>query len=835
MKLRNESGIALITALLILVLLGVLLQGFVLAVNSDQNLVSINRDHNRSFYSALAGLEQLTADIGTLFDNNYMPSNAQITALTANPPILPYTSFVSPGGGSGYQITYPKTAGGLPRADNVTIPSGPYEGLIGQLTPFTITATAKTGAGAEVRMQRTLQTVQVPVFQFGIFSENDLSFFAGPNFNFGGRVHTNSNLFLAEGDGATLTMKDRVTAVGEVVRAQLSNGWPTSSTYNGTVNVSTSPGAYRNLQRTEGSVTGGLGSPDYSGWANLSRGTYNGNILNGDTGARRMDLPLVSNGAAPIDIIRRPRVNSAENAASPDLYQQRFYSFASLRILLSDTAADITNLPTVNGTAPIRLANPLPAGVGAQFVGEAHRASPLDAALRDTDFKSPNDTSLIDGFIKIEMQGPKDTWTDVTQEIMALGISGPDLTGSCTSAVFYPNSIIRVQRLMDSPSTTPCGGTSPNQKYQFWPNVLYDSREGLLRDNIGTGDTRIYMGGVMHYVELDVTNLARWFTGAIAGTGGNALRDDNEGYVVYFSDRRTNYHNPAMGNEETAKYGAEDFVNPADIANGAPDGLGETGEDVDGSGGLDTYGTTPVLPAGAISPLNAGITPYLFTKDGNAVTAGIARKNRAIFFRRALKLVNGQTFNLGSNSDGVNWGLSIASENPVYVQGNYNASGGNFDGVHRACSILADAVTLLSNNWNDRNSFTSPNNPGGRNATTTWYRTAVIAGKGISFNNINMSDTDSRDFGTDGGAHNFLRYLENWGGQTLNYRGSIVSLYVNQQASGTYKCCTNVYSPPSRGYNFDTEFLQIQLLPPKTPRFHDINITGFTQMKMPNQ
>ena len=45
-------------------------------------------------------------------------------------------------------------------------------------------------------MRRTLQTVAVPVFQFGVFSENDLSFFAGPDFNFGGRIHTNGDLFL---------------------------------------------------------------------------------------------------------------------------------------------------------------------------------------------------------------------------------------------------------------------------------------------------------------------------------------------------------------------------------------------------------------------------------------------------------------------------------------------------------------------------------------------------------------------------------------------------------------------------------------------------------------
>jgi hypothetical protein len=79
--------------------------------------------------------------------------------------------------------------------------------------------------------------------------------------------------------------------------------------------------------------------------------------------------------------------------------------------------------------------------------------------------------------------------------------------------------------------------------------------------------------------------------------------------------------------------------------------------------------------------------------------------------------------------------------------------------------------------------------------------------------------------------------LENWGNQTLNYRGSIVSLFYNRQALGTYKCGNNdiVYSPPTRGYLFDAEFLDPNLLPPETPMFRDINITGFTQMKMPNQ
>ena len=63
-----------------------------------------------------------------------------------------------------------------------TIPTGPYAGLVGLITQYTMTSTARTATGGEVRMQRTLQTVAVPVFQFGIFSETDLSFFAGAEF-----------------------------------------------------------------------------------------------------------------------------------------------------------------------------------------------------------------------------------------------------------------------------------------------------------------------------------------------------------------------------------------------------------------------------------------------------------------------------------------------------------------------------------------------------------------------------------------------------------------------------------------------------------------------------
>jgi hypothetical protein len=222
------------------------------------------------------------------------------------------------------------------------------------------------------------------------------------------------------------------------------------------------------------------------------------------------------------------------------------------------------------------------------------------------------------------------------------------------------------------------------------------------------------------------------------------------------------------------------------------------------------------------------------------VNANEGRENPNALFRRAVKLVNGSLISLPACPGGVSCGLSITTENPAYVQGDYNAnsSGKGFADPDVAAAVVSDAFTYLSDNWNDVNSFSSPFNLGGRsNPSAAWYRLGVVSGKGVSFN-IPAWDTvaldGSQDFGTDGGVHNFMRYLESWG-NTLNYEGSIISLYYNRQGIGLYNSGGNNYSPPNRGYSFDNNFLNPTLLPPRTPMFRDVNTTGFTQLLLANQ
>ena len=221
--LRQEAGIALLTTLLLLFLMSSLLVGFSVLLYSNQKLSGSNDQQVRSFYAAEAGMEQLTAGLGNLFDLTYSPSIGQINALETAPPSLTGITFTKGDGTAGYLITPQAVdANGNPAPTITTINSGTYQGMTAMATNYTLMVNARATSGQEVTLKRTTQTVGIPMFQFGIWSDSDLDFFPGPTFNFGGRTHTNGNLFLA--GGSTLTLSDKVDAYKDVIRYELENG-----------------------------------------------------------------------------------------------------------------------------------------------------------------------------------------------------------------------------------------------------------------------------------------------------------------------------------------------------------------------------------------------------------------------------------------------------------------------------------------------------------------------------------------------------------------------------------------------------------------------------------
>jgi hypothetical protein len=158
-------------------------------------------------------------------------------------------------------------------------------------------------------------------------------------------------------------------------------------------------------------------------------------------------------------------------------------------------------------------------------------------------------------------------------------------------------------------------------------------------------------------------------------------------------------------------------------------------------------------------------------------------------------------------------GLSVATPFPLYVLGNYNASGSNLGTTNVAntapAAFMADAITLLSGNWN--NSYTSNTALTSRIATNTTINAATLEGIVVS---TNISGTKYYS----GGVENFLRLLESWTGDTLTYNGSIVVMFNSLYATNHWQGPGNYYNIPIRNWGFDLNFKSQNQLPALTPQ-----------------
>jgi hypothetical protein len=202
-------------------------------------------------------------------------------------------------------------------------------------------------------------------------------------------------------------------------------------------------------------------------------------------------------------------------------------------------------------------------------------------------------------------------------------------------------------------------------------------------------------------------------------------------------------------------------------------------------------------------------------------------------------------------------GITIASENMIYVWGNYNTTGINgqppgastlndptqaffYLGTQISASIVADACFPLSKTWFDSASAMYPdsftNRVADRNlppfdVTTheTSVRAGIIAGNNLAALAGAPDAGDAAESRLDGGMHNFPRFLERWPNR-WNFVGSLIPLYHSTQALGPYNSGSSIYSPPIRNWAFDTTFRDPNRLPPGTPQFQYVQPTAFRQV-----
>ncbi len=968
----GERGAALAIALIMIAILSVIALTALAFSSTEARTAGSDLQRTHAFYAATASMEKMTNDFSDLFRRKINPTTADLTAIASAPPPPLLTegfSFEQSINEDTARLNELRTIQGLPNTvyPRVNIPEGPYAGLYASVIPYKMSSQAESVySGAQVKLERDFNNYLVPLFQFGMFSNEDIEVHPGPLMTFNGRVHTNQNLYALR----NTKFLNKVTMAGELVRDSTRGGEPNSSAGNNNVWFEVN-GINVNSPLGGGSVTGG---PDFSGAVSGQRGFYpgspngaanpnwetesvkpadggadhfGGQVLTHTTGANELKLPIETGGSNAAELIKRSLPSD-----SPQLADSRYQTKSVIRILIDDKnagsgSANAAGIPAGKGVLLENSAGgfaPLPLGAGGVLRRVSDSGAYLDAStvsqkktsggaatqiantvrgIKNTTETVGGDVipagSGIEGRILIEIVKPDGTTVDVTKEILSLGMTEGEPNGIVYLqrplwAAFVQGSRDRAgsgfdlvsltrnsQTIADGEIKDPTGlfaanrgfinttvsaadeesGATVTREYSpggfntVVPINVYNVREGWTRSNLNEYD--IQKRGLMSVVELDMHNLARWFDGIYDTNllnGTNAVSGNikgEEGYVVYISDRRGDRVKAEYKSDGTSYASTNGMADNEDIY--GPNNQLDDGEDVLNFGWDSTKSGAPkkgTLQKDTLELPDSGTLGVTPATDA-AVTDRIPRaqvvlQNQTTFFRRSVRLFDGETlsFTAGAGKISPNKGISVASENMVFIWGNYNTTGitgippggstlnnGGYTGAQIPASIACDAFSPLSKTWFDALSILYPEGSSDAHnltgeayrmadenisstAQSTSVRAGIIAGTTISALTA-LPGKDAAGTRRNGGITNYPRFLEIWNlngiTQNWNYTGSFIPLFRSTQAFAQWENDTSItYMPPRRNWSFDETFLSPQKLPPGTPFFQYVQSTGFRQV-----
>jgi Tfp pilus assembly protein PilX len=968
----SERGAALATSLIVLSLLSAISMTVLAVVTHEARIAGSDLQRTQTFYAAAAGMEKMTADFCSLFAQTSRPTTAQLNNIAASYPVELTNE--------GFSFTAQSLTADSVSSGTVTIPTGPFSGLIATVTPYTLdTTVTQTATGTQVRLQRRINNYLVPIFQFGMFGNEDLEVHPGPPFAFNGRVHANGNLYIS----GSMTFLSKVSTANELVVDVIRNG----STHAQAMSVQVGS---INVPLTMGSVTGGPnvsgtssgmrgffpGSPNGSfntSWdttsvASASTGVSNqfgGQVITRTTGGAPLLLPMQLEGNQTREIVKRMMPND-----STILSQSRYHAKSQIRILIDDespTSTDATGIPSGQGVNlstfdPIPLPNAAAASGGGRALWRINDSGvytdtsatcPLQASASPSPTPTPTQALTVRGVksttqnnvtptgsaiavgripagaglrgrILIQIVDANGVAYDVTRQILSMGmtegepnaivhlqrplwaaftqgsrdasglsnvaLNGDPIYTNCLTDILkshlgadgeikiasgYPTQDATYGYLTKVVDDTPSGSqamradTPPvlnpaSFTTAMWNSIVpinvYNVREGYINSSLSS--TTVYERGITNVVEINMRNLARWLDGVydtnlLSGTTAISTNIGSpDGYTVYVSDRRGDKVKSLVDSTGATLNSTNGMVDNEDIY--GPNGSLDPGEDVQQTGTLVKDTTELPDPAAVSGSYGTDVFKRALTVDAwtNLDSGGINHK----YFRNAVRIFNGENLQIsgGSGKLSTTKGITVSSENMVYIWGNYNTTGINaappngtsslndstttyyYLGNQVPSSIVSDAYFPLSKTFFDSETSMYPDNLGLRLAdmnlpsvgAETSMRAAIIAGNNLSAlsGSPDAGNSASGESRLNGGMHNFPRFLENWNSQRWNFVGSLIPLYHSTQALGQYNADVSIYSPPTRNWAFDITFTDPNKLPPGTPLFQHIEPTGFKQI-----
>ena len=321
----SERGSALAMSLLVLLMLSVLGLSLLSLSLNEVSITANWKDYTRAFYGAEAGVESSVANLRTLLAQNPDPADSDLRAIAA-PALNPYGGVTL----AGLQVSHLLAA--PPYAYNTQMASGPYADLNGIVTDYQINVQATSNGGTRANLNQTLQYIQVPLFQFGVFYGRgvDLEIAPGPAMTFNGRVHANSNIYV--GAGSTLRFDSYMTAAGHIyrqIKRDPDNPWGNNP------QIKDKTGTYRDLNFDFDSNVGFGSNWTADQWKAQAQSTFQGTVKDGTMGVNEIIPPvpeLFYNPSNP-DVVAHELVEMPQPSDSAQLRAAKLYSQAGLRIV----------------------------------------------------------------------------------------------------------------------------------------------------------------------------------------------------------------------------------------------------------------------------------------------------------------------------------------------------------------------------------------------------------------------------------------------------------------------------------------------------------------------
>jgi len=317
--MKEQRGVVLVVALLVLTILSVLGLAFLTTARTEDTIAANYRNHTAAFYAAEAGIESGVASLKATLAANPKVPDADLAKLAPAPLTDPNYAF------DAFQVRRIR-----PTAYATTLTSGPYAGLNGFATPYEVSATVIGPRGSRARLTQRVDYMQIPLFQFmALYGRGvDLEIAPAPPAVLTGRIHANGNLYLKE----VLDTKfdGYMTSAGDVYRYLK----PFPAVRGQNVEIKDASGVYQELNFDHEYDYDFQNKWSESDWMKAALSKFGGRLQDSAMGVKEILPPIPSAAYDPSkpDVSSHQMIEKGVAGDSPEMKDAKIYYDADIRI-----------------------------------------------------------------------------------------------------------------------------------------------------------------------------------------------------------------------------------------------------------------------------------------------------------------------------------------------------------------------------------------------------------------------------------------------------------------------------------------------------------------------